>query len=106
MREREKGAVNGGMDCEERAAGNGVCSEWFLQLIQELDSLRHSFPLKPAASVKALPCLWYIAFWVDVFKIGPFLKFLVCVEICSFNCLNTALFASFYFFLTVCLNAI
>lgn len=37
--EREKGAVKGSMDCEERSAGNGACSKWFLQWIQELNFL-------------------------------------------------------------------
>lgn len=65
---REKGAVKGNMDCEKRWAGNRACSKWFLRLIQEQNSLQHNFPLKPAASVETLACLWYIAFCINVLK--------------------------------------
>lgn len=57
------------MDCEERSADSGAYSKGFLQFIEELNSLQNSFPFKPAASLKELACLWYIAFCINVFKI-------------------------------------
>lgn len=87
------------MDYEERSADSGACSKGFLQFTEELNSLQDNFLLKAAASLKALP------YSINVFKIYPFLKRLVFIEILSFNCLKTALFAYCYFSLMFCLNA-
>lgn len=92
------------MDCEEISADSGAYSQGFLQFVEGLNSLLDNFPLKLAVSLKALACLWYIAFCINVFKIYPFLKLLVFIDISSFNCLKTALFATCYFSLMVCLN--